>query len=239
MQVPVQAKHLIKRHRFILLFAVLVFFFVLIPLLHHLREAVYPAMPPLLEGILFILVLAAVMISVSESRRGHFFTLALGVPAALLGLMHLAAPSDLVDLMHHLFAAGFLSSAMMVILRYLFVNQRVTLDMVFASLCVYLLLGVLWALAYSALSILNPAAFYSTLPGNAAPVLRIGQGGKAAVLYFSFSTLTTLGYGDIVPVSPLARMLTSVEAITGQLYLTVLVARLVGLHITESLSQRS
>ncbi len=59
------------------------------------------------------------------------------------------------------------------------------------------------------------------------------------MLYFSFSTLTTLGYGDIVPVSPLARMLTSVEAITGQLYLTVLVARLVGLHITESLSQRS
>ena len=55
---------------------------------------------------------------------------------------------------------------------------------------------------------------------------------------FSFATLTTLGYGDIVPTSPISRMLASVEAITGQLYLAVLVARLVGLHIAESLDQR-
>ncbi|HMF13670.1 MAG TPA: potassium channel family protein, partial [Gemmataceae bacterium] len=54
----------------------------------------------------------------------------------------------------------------------------------------------------------------------------------------SFVTLTTLGYGDIVPVSPIARTLASLEAITGQLFLAVLVARLVGLHIAESLEQK-
>jgi hypothetical protein len=57
-------------------------------------------------------------------------------------------------------------------------------------------------------------------------------------MYFSFATLTTLGYGDIVPTSPVSRMLASVEAIAGQLYLAVLVSRLVGLHIAEPIDQR-
>ena len=53
-------------------------------------------------------------------------------------------------------------------------------------------------------------------------------------IYFSFSTMSTLGYGDIVPVSRLARSLSWLEALTGQLYLTILVARLVGLHIANA-----
>ncbi len=54
--------------------------------------------------------------------------------------------------------------------------------------------------------------------------------------YFSFETLTTLGYGDIVPRSPAARMLATIEAVMGQIYLTVLIARLVGLHIAHASS---
>jgi hypothetical protein len=68
--------------------------------------------------------------------------------------------------------------------------------------------------------------------------MQIGKGEPTAVLYFSFATLTTLGYGDIVPVSAIARTLATLEAITGQLYLAVLVARLVGLHIAESLEHK-
>jgi voltage-gated potassium channel Kch len=52
--------------------------------------------------------------------------------------------------------------------------------------------------------------------------------------YFSFTTLTTVGYGDIIPHSAAARTLASLEAVTGQIYLTVLVARLVGLHIVHA-----
>ena len=78
----------------------------------------------------------------------------------------------------------------------------------------------------------------SLVPGS----LRHGQDQAftaAEMVYYSFVTLTTLGYGDIVPVSPSARALATLEALTGQLYLTVLVARLVGLHITHASRRRS
>ena len=58
-------------------------------------------------------------------------------------------------------------------------------------------------------------------------------------LYYSFITLTTLGYGDVVPVSAAARMFAAIEAVMGQLYLAVLVARLVGLHISHATMERS
>ena len=64
----------------------------------------------------------------------------------------------------------------------------------------------------------------------------LGQQGHALswrFLYFSFVTLTTLGYGDITPVHPLARSMATIEALTGQLYIAVLVARLIGLHIIQ------
>jgi hypothetical protein len=227
----------LARHRFGLLFAALLLFFALTPLAHQVWGEPDPAQPYLLDGLLFFLVLAAVVVSVSQRRRQTLVALGLGLPAALLGLLHLLVASDLVAVAHHAFAGTFLAYAIGVILRFLFASPRVTLDTLFASLCVYLLLGVAWALAYSAVDIFDPGAFAAAQQaGASAPVLTIGRGGKVTVLYFSFTTLTTLGYGDIVPRSPVARMLTSVEAITGQLYLTVLVARLVGLHLTESLS---
>jgi hypothetical protein len=229
---------IVTRYRFVLLFATLLFFFALVPVVHQVRDALHPAAPPLLEGFVFILVLAAVVVSVSKGRAWKAFTIGLGLPAALLGLLRLYAASDQVVVAHHLLAAAFLAYAIGSTLRFIFACRRVTLDTLFASLCVYLLLGVTWALAYSATDVLDPGSFFLTQrPGDPTPGLRIDQRGNSAVLYFSFTTLTTLGFGDIVPVSPVARMLTSIEAVTGQLYLAVLVARLVGLHISESLTR--
>jgi hypothetical protein len=97
-------------------------------------------------------------------------------------------------------------------------------------------MGLVWALAYSVVAVLNPDAFTWTVAGKPAPSFRIGSG-DTGMLYFSFATLTTLGYGDVVPTSPTSRVLATTEAIAGQLYLAVLVARLVGLQISESIEQ--
>ena len=87
---------------------------------------------------------------------------------------------------------------------------------------VYLLLGLTWASAYELLHILRPEVW--TGAASEAPV-------SQTWIYYSFVTLTTMGYGDITPVHPVARSLAILEAVTGQLYLAITLARLVALHI--------
>ena len=136
-------------------------------------------------------------------------------------------------------AGGMLAFAIALLLRSLFVGQRVTFEVIAASLCGYLLIGVLWANLYSLLELVQPGSFafsssiVSAVDGEVPHSLRFGPERFATALYFSYVTLTTLGFGEITPATTSARMLCSVEAITGQLYLAVLVARLVGLHIAH------
>jgi voltage-gated potassium channel len=121
------------------------------------------------------------------------------------------------------------------LLKHVFCNRIVTTDTIAAALCVYLLIGITWALGYSLIDTANPDAFHfaeETASGRTAgAAIRFGSGDSASAVYFSFVTLCTLGYGDIFPKSPTAEMAAIGEAIVGQLYLAVLVARLVGLHI--------
>ena len=117
-------------------------------------------------------------------------------------------------------AIGFL---VVMLLRRLFRTERVTADTLSSAISGYFLLGILWAFAYGILLWFDPAAF----PGG-------HEARTADLFYFSFVTLTTLGYGDLVPASEAAGALTSLEAVTGSLYLTILIARLVGLHIAGS-----
>ena len=89
------------------------------------------------------------------------------------------------------------------------------------AIAVYLLLGFTWAQAYELVALWHPGAFAGAVDGR----------GSLPWAYYSFVTLTTMGYGDIMPVHPLARALAVLEALTGQLYLTILLARLVSLEL--------
>jgi len=97
------------------------------------------------------------------------------------------------------------------------------------AVCVYLLLGVLWALAYAFLELLAPGSFNGIELAKA-------TGWHNNWFYFSFVTLTTLGYGDITPISSAARSLAYLQAIAGQFYIAVLVAGLVSAYITDKQS---
>ena len=90
-----------------------------------------------------------------------------------------------------------------------------------AAICGYLILGVLWAGLYRAITIMDPAALVaadSTIPT------------VSDLLYFSYTTLTTTGFGDILPKNPVVRMLSVMEAIVGTFYNTIIIARFVGLY---------
>jgi Ion channel len=111
------------------------------------------------------------------------------------------------------------------VLRRVLRHQRVTFQTLSGALCVYVLLGLVFAYVYLAIGAVNPDAFADQSgPG--------GPRGAAAFLYFSFVTLTTVGFGDIYPLSRLARALVVLEALLGQIFLVTTVARLVALYST-------
>ncbi len=106
-----------------------------------------------------------------------------------------------------------------------------TADKIYGDLCVYLLIGLTWGFMFLTLDGAKPGSF---LFGQAR--LSGIEKDPATLVYFSFVTLSTVGYGDITPLSPPARSFAFMEAIIGQFYLAVLVARLVGLHIAYSMA---
>lgn len=110
-----------------------------------------------------------------------------------------------------------------VILRHIVRPGPVSMARVLGAIAVYLLLGIGWANAYQVSDHVFPGSFVAS---TAQPVK------VADWMYFSFVTLTTVGYGDIVPVHRVARSLATAEALTGQLFIAVLLARLVSLEVS-------
>ena len=111
---------------------------------------------------------------------------------------------------------------LVVVLTLTFRSGVINFHRIQGAVAAYLLLGVLWAHAYALLASLRPDAFSGA---------RIAGEGPRGFLYFSFVTLTTVGYGDILPLHPVARSLAMLEAVIGSLYLAILVARLVSLSV--------
>jgi len=114
---------------------------------------------------------------------------------------------------------------------------RITGYRVLGGIAGYLLIGLIWAYAYQLLMQGAPSAIYfDPGVGESLP----GQPGH--LIYFSFTTLTTVGFGDVHPVTPVARSLTMAEALVGQLYIAILIASLVGMALqarsTEELEDR-
>jgi hypothetical protein len=119
----------------------------------------------------------------------------------------------------------FVTQMLMMIVKHLLTEREVTGDLIMGGACAFVLLGFVWAHVYYLLEIFHPNAFKDSdsLDND-----------LWDFVYYSFVTLTTLGYGDIVAVSKQARGLTILEAIVGQLYLAIMVGRLVGLYVSKS-----
>ena len=113
----------------------------------------------------------------------------------------------------------FITLSAVLVVRWTVLRKQVTVDTIFAALSGYYLMGFAWALLYMVVDNLAPGSFTVDISSH-----------FQSAFYFSFVTLTTLGYGDIAPAMPLARSLVTTEALVGQLYLVVLVARLVAMR---------
>lgn len=185
-----------------------------------------------LTVLLFALVLIVAVLSVPT--RTHRTTRAIRLlVAATIGGQILSSVVESEGLRVIAQVCGLLcvGYTIIIVLRFLLRARQANADTIYAALCVFLLMGVFWAMLYSWIGRIEPGAFSA----NTGVPPGMGRGvGSVTSLYYSFVTLTTLGFGDITPVTAAARIVTVMEALTGQVFLVVLVARLVGLNVAQA-----
>jgi len=196
---------------------------------------IYPLVVGTTRGYLLVDILLSVTLiaSIYAVSQKHYLVF-LGSLLSLLTLATLWYAAVTVNPSVALLSLGvgftFFFYTIVVILVHLFRQPHVSLGELSAAVGCYLLLAINGAFLFAIIDYLIPGSFIALgagIPLPAGPLPHFSN-----YLYFSLTSLTTLGYGDIVPVSPPARVFSSLESAIGQIYLTVLVARLVGLHIS-------
>jgi hypothetical protein len=187
----------------------------------------------LLFNLLTTVVLISALYTVSVGQRINRVALALWA-LAIVGLW-LDYLTPQFSLLTHapILALFFIAYAAYRILVYVLRQDEVTPEIIYAALSVYLMIGLVWAMLHFGLESIQPGSY-----NGLNKVGGYAGGLGSAFNYYSFVTLTTLGYGDVTPVTAAARSLSYVEALMGQLFLAVLIARLVGLHIAHSMKEK-
>jgi ion channel len=175
-------------------------------------------------SILLSLVLLSAVLAVADRKGVFFIALVLAIPAIAGRWINHFRP-DLVPPPVFLIAGlALIAFVVANLLRFVLRAPSVNTEVLCASISAYLMLGLLWTVAYWLVDQVTPGAFaFNTNAGKQS------MNGFNA-FYFSFITLSTVGYGDITPVSRIARWLAAIEAMTGLLYVAVLIARLVSLY---------
>ncbi|UCD52404.1 MAG: two pore domain potassium channel family protein [Phycisphaerales bacterium] len=217
----------VMEHRFSVLLCALVVVIFAAPIVSVVRERTPTLFSRVLVLACFSLMLLSALFAISRSRHQLIAAALLSVPSVILLSVNAVQGNDHVRAWGYVLTILFLGYTIFLIVAALFRQRTITGDIICASLCAYLLLGMFWAHIYSLTEILLPGSFSRELNVSGA------QSGYA--FYHSFVTLSTLGYGDVTPLNPIARVFSYSEAIAGQIYLAVLVARLVGLHISQTL----
>jgi voltage-gated potassium channel len=164
--------------------------------------------------------------TVFATRRHRFYAILLGFPTLVglwFGYLIPGVPRVPVALAFHGIGACFYGISIVAVLRSLYRERSTTADSLYGAFCGYLMVGLVFGNIYSLVELVQPGSFF----GDAFKE-RGTEDHHFLFCYFSFLTLTTVGYGDIVPTRDFARSLAAVEAICGQFYIAVLVAELIG-----------
>lgn len=218
LRTPGRFAEFVREYRFRILFLMVALLLVIYPFFSAGGPWRGYAFAVLFAGVLVVCALAG-----SVNRRQMILALCLVIPTFALhwlsiGLKH----EDLTALV----GIGYLlvvTHTILTVLWYVAVSRQVTPDVIAGAVSVYLLLGLNWAIAYALLDYVQPS---DSIFRN----FEVFAGDFTDYLYFSFTTLTTLGYGDIVPTDRYARALANMESVAGVLYLGAFVARLIAVY---------
>ena len=206
---------------------------------------------------LFIVMLSGLN-AISNRRREFAAGIILAVPAVALSWISLALGNLTLYLVSEYAYLAFFVYLAVQMLRWTLQQDEVDLETIYGAVSVYLLMALIWGIGYYTIALTNPGSFHfpdgdqlgqvqsarASLDREASGTVLedwtdIAESAQGTMMYYSFVTLTTLGYGDIHPTGDATRILAMLEATLGQLYLVILVARLVGLYTAQESERRS
>jgi len=218
--VPSQPGKIMPNGRFIKLLILLLGMLILVPLVEELVQA------PALGEFFFSAVVCYAAYSYSHNKRTLSAAVATALPAIVAMWLNRFIQVSWLSAFGNLCGIVFLAIITTAILGHIFHHTDITSDTIAAAVVAYLFIALMWSLFYGVLETAYPGSF--KFAEGATPF------GREIFTYFSLVTITTVGYGDIVPVTPIARAFANLEAVVGQLYLVVLVSWLVGSYIARN-----
>ena len=210
------------RTNFFYLLAALLVLLVVIPLADDLDLV----SAPLVRGLVFSGLLVVGVWSLRGGGRYFTVGMAFVIVGVVLNILAIYVPMQALQHASILALIGFMLVAIAYTMKQVAIGSEINANRIVGAVCVYLLLGVIWAMAYTIIEMISPGSFAGFSPID-------DLGWDSEWLYFSFVTMTTLGYGDILPVSATARGFAYMQAIVGQFYIAVLVAGLVSAYVSK------
>jgi voltage-gated potassium channel len=207
------------RRRFVFLLAMLLFMLAVVPFLEGFSGL------RTLFNIFLSGVLVSAVYALSQRFRHLVIAAVLAIPMLLSIWSDYVVPSDALFLIGRICGVLFVGFTIFHILRHIFEQEEVTKDTIAGAAAVYLLFALMWSFIYAVLERLQPGSFAFSATET--------MGEPNIFFYFSFVTITTLGYGDIAPLTYITRSMAVLEAVVGQLYLVVLVSWLVGMYVSK------
>ena len=175
---------------------------------------------------MFLTAIFISMVYAVSNKKGYVvFGSVLAIVMVTLLWLQYFYPHNWIAAINMITGVLFVAVVITSILGFMFKSAVVSREIIYAAILLYLLAALMWAFAYTFLELVDPASFNIDLTRQEDDVLLFQ--------YYSFVTITTLGYGDIIPVSVVAKAFSVVEAVVGQLYLVVVVAWLVGMYVSQ------
>jgi len=167
-------------------------------------------------------ILLAAVAAIGRSRSTFVIGVLIALPVAGLQVLGLLWQDLFFLLLSWTLSACFYFMTVALLLRYVLLPTVMNTDKLYGAGAIYLMLGIMWMYFYGIIQFFYPGAFTTS-----GPPLNLYD-----LLYFSFTVLTTVGFGDIVPVHPVARGMTMIEQVVGVLYVAILIARLSSMYST-------
>jgi voltage-gated potassium channel len=187
---------------------------------------------PVVKSFVFSCFLVIGIWSLKSFARAFIVGIALVIAGIILNVLVASFPSTVFVYGSLGALFGFLLVCIFCTIKQVVLGTDINANRLVGAVCIYLLLGVIWAVAYSILEMIVPGSFQGFSP-------LADREWDSEWLYLSFVTMTTLGYGDMSPVSATARALAYIQAVFGQFYIAILVAGLVGSHISHRDSRKA